>query len=84
MLQILSILAVTTLHDLVKSCKRLGKIMHGLILPRCFAMTVLPRLFKIMQDHARQYLNIAGQNMYIFTKVYMFVTLKKIFYDNTS
>ena len=45
MLHILTILALTTLHDLAKSCKKLGKIMHGLILPRCLAM--------YLQDHSR-------------------------------
>ena len=33
------------LHDLAKSCKKLGKIMHGLILPRCLSM--------YLQDHSR-------------------------------
>ena len=45
MLLILSILALTTLHDLAKSYKKLGKTMHGLILPRCLAM--------YFQDHSR-------------------------------
>ena len=45
MLHILTILALTTLHDLAKSYKKLGKIMHGLILPRCLAM--------YFQDHSR-------------------------------
>ena len=43
--KILHDLARTTLHDLAKSYKKLGKIMHFLILPRCLAM--------YSQDHSR-------------------------------
>ena len=39
--------------NLAKSCKKLGKIMHGLILPRCLA-TYYQDL-SIMQDHARDF-----------------------------
>ena len=47
MLHVLSILALTILYDLAKSYKKLGKIMHGLILPRYLAM--------YFQDHSRSY-----------------------------
>ena len=52
MLHILTILTLTTLHDLAKSYKNLGKIMHGLILPRSLAMYFQDhsRSCKIMQD----------------------------------